>query len=159
MLEILHIFISINWPVCIKTMEIMTGNILKLGCRANARNIMMRLHSFNPLSASCSWDARIGGCRENRLLVPRSPFSRHPLIDRHSLPQWTSHWCISPKTIKLQWTLYVPKTWKLTIMWCHMATTALRGLMCHILILINVHCAKTWATPCTAIMPWRRACK
>jgi hypothetical protein len=34
----------------------------------------------DPLSASCSCDARIGGCRQNGLLVPRSPFSQHPPI-------------------------------------------------------------------------------
>jgi hypothetical protein len=78
-----------------------------------------RFHLLNPLSASCSWDARIGGCRQNGLLVPRSPFIRHPPIERQSLPQWTSHWCMSPKKSKFQWTLYVPKTWKLTIRWCH----------------------------------------
>jgi hypothetical protein len=76
-----------------------------------------------------SWDARIGGCQQNGLLIPRSPFSRHQPIERRSLPQWTSHWCISPKKSKLQWTLSVPKTWKLTIMWRHMATMALRGLL------------------------------
>jgi hypothetical protein len=30
---------------------------------------------------------------------------------------------------KFKWTLSVPKTLKLTTMWCHMATMALRGLM------------------------------
>jgi hypothetical protein len=59
----------------------------------------------NPLSASCSCDARIGGCRQNGLLVPRSPFSRHPPIERHSLPQRTSHYCISPMISKFKLTL------------------------------------------------------
>ena len=35
---------------------------------------------FNPLIARCSCDAMIGGCRQNGLLVPCSPFSRHPPI-------------------------------------------------------------------------------
>jgi hypothetical protein len=67
------------------------------------------------------------------MLIPCSPFSWHPPIERHSLPQFTSHWCMSPKLSKFQWTLSVPKTGKLTIMWCHMATMALRGLKLAIL--------------------------
>jgi hypothetical protein len=83
---------------------------------------------FFRIKPSGTCDPGIGRCRLNGLLIPRSPFSRHPPIRRHALPQRTSHWCISSKISKLQWTLSVPKTWKLTIMWRHMATMALRGL-------------------------------
>jgi hypothetical protein len=47
---------------------------------------------------------------------PSQPsLSRHPPIRGLSLPQWTSHWCISPTIAKFQWTLSMPETWKLTI--------------------------------------------
>jgi hypothetical protein len=59
----------------------------------------------NPLSAIGSCDARIGGCRQTGLLVSHSPFSQHPPIKRHCLPQWTSHYCISPMISKLKLTL------------------------------------------------------
>jgi hypothetical protein len=101
--------------------------VLVLSYIANKKTL--ETGKFNPLSASCSWDAKIGGCRQYGLLVPRSPFSRHPPIEWHSLPQWTSHCYIPSKIFKFQWTLSVPKTWKLTIMWRHMATMALRGLI------------------------------
>ena len=47
--------------------------------------IQVQMNSFyakltNPLNASCSCDVRIGGYRQNRLLVPHSPFSQHPPI-------------------------------------------------------------------------------
>jgi hypothetical protein len=71
----------------------------------------------------------IGGCQLNGRLAPRSLFSWHPPIKRYFSSQLTSHWCISSTISKFQWTLSVPKTLKLTIMLCHMATMALRGLI------------------------------
>ena len=59
-------------------------------------------------------------------LISRSPFSWHPPINRNSLPQWTSQCCISPRISNPQGTLSVSK---LTIMWCRMATMALKGLI------------------------------
>jgi hypothetical protein len=82
---------------------------------------------FNPLSASCSCDARIGGCRQNRLLIPRSPFSRHPPIRRHSLPQRTSQCCISPRKIKFPMNPFCVKSLKLTIMWWPYGTERVQG--------------------------------
>ena len=56
--------------------------------------------SFNPLRASCSCDARIGGCRQNGLpgtglLIPHSPFSQHPPIKRHLFATVNPYYSIS----------------------------------------------------------------
>ena len=54
-------------------------------CLVMAAIVVYMVFPINPLSASYSCDARIGGCRQNGLLVPRSPFSRHPPIKKGSL--------------------------------------------------------------------------
>jgi hypothetical protein len=44
----------------------------------------------NPPSANNSCDARIGGCWQNGLVVPHSPFTWHPQsMNTHSLSQWS----------------------------------------------------------------------
>jgi hypothetical protein len=62
---------------------------------------------LNPPSGSCFCDTRIGGCRQNRLFIPRSPFIQHPPIKRDSLPKWASNYCISPWISKLKLTLWL----------------------------------------------------
>ena len=76
---------------------------------------------------------KIGGCRQNGLLIPCSPFSQHPPIRRHSLPQLTSQNCISPRLSSHKLTLSLSHICKIHhIMVPKVTHGTERGLICSV---------------------------
>jgi hypothetical protein len=88
--------------------------------RQDVSPIRCGVPSFNDFS---NGSTRIGGCRQNGLLIPRSPFSRHPPIEIHSVNLSLMHFI---QKIQVPMNPFcVPKTLQLTIMWRHMTSMAL----------------------------------
>jgi hypothetical protein len=84
---------------------------------------------INPLSSSCSCDARIDECQQNGLLVPPQPIQPTSTNQKRlfapvnlSLVHFIQGYPNSDEPFLCQ------QKMKLTTMWCHMATMALRGL-------------------------------
>jgi hypothetical protein len=89
---------------------------------------------INPLSARCSCDARIVGCRWNGLLIPRSPLSQHPPI------------LASQEHLALRG---LSKTWPV-IHYCYYFCNCLCWLFCCMsCITIEFSFCKKWNMACT----------
>ena len=98
---------------------------------------------INLLTASCSCDARIGVCQTYIVWAAHPSWPIHPTFT-HPKTLFTPvkisllHFI---HDIKFHVNTFCSKTWKLTIMYCHMVTVALRGSRKYMYMYMHMYCS------------------